>query len=459
MKKTYRIIVFALLILLVSNLLVAQTGKQKKPLTRILFVFDASQSMLGKWNSDRKITVARNLLIEMADSISTLDNVEMALRVYGHQSYVPPQDCNDTKLEVPFSKNNIFRIKQVLRSLSPKGTTPIAHSLELAGGDFPKCDDCRNIIILITDGIEACDGDPCAVSLALQKEGIVLKPFVIGIGLDLEFKETFKCVGNYFNASDEKKFKEVFGVVISQALNSTTAQVNLLDEYGQPTETDVNMTFYDNFSGRMMHNYVHTINNRGNPDTIVLDPLIKYDMVVSTIPPVRVDSIVLTPGKHTIIAADTPQGTLEIKNKSIEYRNLQFIVKENDKCEILNFQDINQPERYITGTYDIEILTLPRIVIDDINIKQSYTTTLEIPNPGLATFLLKTPGYGSVYVMKDNQLVWIKNLKTNVSKETLVLQPGNYFVSFRSKNAKKTLFTNTKSFKIRSGGSAQVILY
>ena len=34
---------------------ISQNKKQKEPLTRILFVFDGSQSMLGKWQSGRKI--------------------------------------------------------------------------------------------------------------------------------------------------------------------------------------------------------------------------------------------------------------------------------------------------------------------------------------------------------------------------------------------------------------------
>ncbi|MBK9638483.1 MAG: hypothetical protein IPO63_11975 [Bacteroidetes bacterium] len=50
-----------------------------------------------------------------------------------------------------------------MEEISPSGTTPIARSLEECGGDFPKSQ-ARNIIILITDGIEECNGDPCAVS-------------------------------------------------------------------------------------------------------------------------------------------------------------------------------------------------------------------------------------------------------------------------------------------------------
>jgi hypothetical protein len=29
----------------------------------------------------------------------------------------------------------------------------------------------------------------------------------------------------------------------------------------------VNMTFYDQFSGKIFYNYVHTMNHRGLPDT------------------------------------------------------------------------------------------------------------------------------------------------------------------------------------------------
>src|SRR5690606_19107184 len=106
-------------------------------------------------------------------------------------------------LEVPFKFNNIGSIKKVIRSITPKGTTPIARSLLRAGSDFPPCPSCRNIIILITDGVEACDEDPCAASMLLQKQGIALKPFVIGIGLDKGFQQTFDCVGTYFDAADE----------------------------------------------------------------------------------------------------------------------------------------------------------------------------------------------------------------------------------------------------------------
>jgi Ca-activated chloride channel family protein len=166
------------------------------------------------------------------------------------------------------------------------------------------------MIILITDGIEECDGDPCAISAALQRNNIILKPFIIGVGLDLELIDHFKCMGNVFDASNESAFKRILNVVISQALNPTSVQVNLLNVNDQPIETDVNMTFYDQHSGRMRYNLIHTMNNRGLPDTLTIDALATYRIKVHTLPAVEKDSIVLIPGIHNVIGIDAPQGDL-----------------------------------------------------------------------------------------------------------------------------------------------------
>jgi Ca-activated chloride channel family protein len=441
---------------------VTMPKKYTPPDTRILFVFDASQSMLGIWGKDRKINIARRVLISIIDSLQNLDNVQMALRAYGFQSIVPPQDCNDTKLIVPFAKGNASKIRQELRYLNPKGTTPIAHSLELAGSDFPEeCLDCRNIIILITDGIEACDGDPCAVSTELQKNGIVLKPFVIGIGIDEGFKETFDCIGRYYNAADEEKFAEVMEVVISQALNSTTAQVNLLDKYGLPTETNVNMTFSDHFSGKIVQNYMHTMNYRGMPDTLILDHLLTYDLKVNTIPPVYVENIKLSPGKHTVIAADCPQGTLLVKvDGGTQYRGLQYIVRQSGKMETLNMQEVNGEEYYLIGKYDLEIPVLPRIFVKNVEINQSTTTTITIPKPGILNLIKSAPGYGSIYLRSSfDKEEWVCNFNNSVKNETIVLQPGNYRVVFRAQNAKQTLYTINKTAEIKAGSAEMLQLY
>ena len=437
----------------------AYSQQKQEPVNRILFIFDASQSMLGRWQSGRKIDIARKLLYNMLDSLKTMDNLEIGLRVYGHQKSYPPQDCDDTRLEVDFGRSNDIaeRIKAKLKMIRARGTTPIAISLEKGAYDFPKTDNSRNIIILITDGIEECNMDPCAVSRILQKEGIVLKPFVIGIGLDETYKKTFDCVGTYYDASKEKDFETVLQVVISHVLNSTTAQVNLLDESGNPTETNINLTFYDEFSALAKYNFVHTMNHKGNPDTMNIDPILKYKVVAHTIPSVESELISLTPGKHTIIPISTPQGVLEVKMQSKE--DYQFIIRKSGESATLHVQETNTKQKYLIGKYDIEILTIPRFTIEDIEIKQSETITINIPNTGTANILLPSKGYGGIYRFKDNLWEQIYPIDDNIQRIKLYLLPGNYKIVFRSKAAKQYIYTGEKEFKVQSGKSELIKLY
>ncbi len=464
MKLLGRKYLFAFLMIIVPGVLNAQVDRPQDkekppPTTRILFVLDGSQSMYGQWQSDVKMNIAQDLLSNLLDSLKDVENIQLALRVYGHQKTFPPQDCNDTRLVVPFSDGNAMRIKNQLRYIKPKGTTPIAYALEQSAKDFPACENCRNIIILITDGLEECGGDPCAVSQALQKAGIALKPFIIGIGRN--FKEAFDCVGTYFDASSEEQFSKALDLVISQALNSTTAQVNLLDSYGKPTETNVNMTFYDHVSGQVKYNFLQTLNHKGLPDTLMLDPLITYDVIVHTIPSVRLDSVKLTPGQHTIIPLSTPQGMLRLKMEGTEHvtRNLDVIVREKGKMETINVQQFGQTENYLVGDYSLEILCLPRIFVDEVNIAQSTTTTVEIPVPGIAVIQKQAQGFGSLYVERGDELEWVYNFRENQTQESLILQPGNYRVVFRARYADRAAYTIEKIFTVQSGRSINIKLY
>lgn len=450
-----------ILLLSISTSLWSQNEPEKEPqpMTRILFVFDGSQSMYGRWESGTKIQVAQKLMSQMLDSLQAIQeesNFQLALRVYGHQKPVPPQDCSDTRLEVRFGPGNIAKIKSALKAINPMGTTPIAGSLMKSADDFPPCEDCRNIIILITDGIEACDGDPCIVSKKLQRQGIILKPFVIGIGMDENFKESFECVGTYYDASDENTFKNVLGVVISQALDNTTAQINLLDINGKPTETDVPIILYDHTTQKLRKSFVHTLNYKGQPDTLILDPLVTYDMVVHTVPPVRVDSIIIYPGTHTHIGASTPQGQLELKSNSRYNNDVACIIKSQGKNKILHVQSFGSSQRYLSGTYDLEILTLPRIIQKGIKIDASATTTIAIPPPGMVTLKMGTSGYGSIFVERPDGYEWVTDINTNSEREVLQLQPGKYMVVFRSKYAQETAYSKTKEFKVSSGSSTIV---
>ena len=109
--KNYKIFTLAAILLLWSFTAFAQ--KKKAPVNRILFIFDASKSMSNQWQSGRKIDIAKNLLSNMVDSLKDIENLEIGLRAYGHKSGYPPQDCDDTHLEVNFLQAKYEGIKLI----------------------------------------------------------------------------------------------------------------------------------------------------------------------------------------------------------------------------------------------------------------------------------------------------------------------------------------------------------
>lgn len=440
----------------------ASFAQPQKRLTRMLIIFDFSNSMNATWETSSRITIAKRLIGNAIDSLKNIKDLEIALRLYGHQTPLRPdfQDCQDSKLEVPFGPGNHQEIRNKITSNYPKGTTPIAYSLEQAGADFPDCKECNNVIILVTDGIEACDGDPCAIAKALRSKGIKVRPFVIGVGMDLSYLNQLECIGAVFDANNEKAFANTLKVVIDQAVNNTTVQLNLNDIYKKPTETNVSYTIYDQKTGKERYNYVHTMNSANRPDTIALDAVSTYKVVVNTIPKVLKENIVLQPGIHNVIEVDAPQGSLDIKvkNPGRYSTNFNTIVRKKGDLNTLHIQPVGTPEKYLVGTYDIEILTLPRIYISNLEIKQSAVLPVEIPSPGTVRLSFANPAYGSIMVIEDGKQKFVCNINSELKQQEIILQPGKYKLITRAKKVKKTNYTADRNFTITSNQTQTINL-
>ncbi|MFN6037741.1 MAG: VWA domain-containing protein [Bacteroidota bacterium] len=423
---------------------------------RILFIFDASNSMRGSINGKTKMEHAKQMFCRLFDSLSRKKNYEFALRMYGSTVAYPPGDCNDSKLVVPFQKNNNAIIKQKVNAAKPTGITPIEKSLTKSAGDFPD-QNAENVVILITDGLEECGGDPCLAKAELEKKGIVIHPYIIGIGLTEQQAKAFDCVGTFINGENPGDWDKINGVLEQLSVNRTSAQINLLDQNSQPTETNVNMTIFDQKSGNMLFNYVHSLIAPSNADTIFsLSENRTYRIVVNTIPPVEKKNVQIFAGKHNIIPIDCPQGYLRLnwafqKNHMIKQNKyLSSIIRKSGESQTLHVQSIDSKEKYLLGTYDLEILTLPRTYINQVKINQSLETKLEIPLPGKVNVTLKEPGEGSILLNDNGKMIHVINLDKNKTDQVFMLQPGQYNIVWRASKVKSTIFTIEKSFKVDS---------
>lgn len=436
------------------------TQAQGQELTRILFILDASNSMNANWGGQTRIEAAKELLVKTIDSLNGSANLQIALRVYGHQSPITAtyQDCNDTKLEVPFGPDNFMKVRNKIRTIMAKGTTPIARSLEAAAGDFPDTN-ARNIIILITDGLEACDNDPCVIAKKLHDKGVKVTPFVIGLGLDLSYLDQFKCIGSYSEAETKEAFNNVLKTVISKALINTTVQINLNNINKVPNETDVTMFLYKAGTKELMYTFVHTLNRQGNPDTLTMDPSMKYDLVVNTIPKVYKNNISIVKNIHNVIPVDCPQGFIKLRftNATSPYQVLSRVYQKTDQ-KTINTQSVGSTDKYIVGKYEVEILSLPRIY-HTVDVTQSATETIDLPAPGQLSYSAPKMVAAQIFVVQANGTVeWVCNLDQVNLKGLIYLQPGNYRLVYRQKQLKSTTYTTEKNFKIQSNKTTSINL-
>ncbi|OON66949.1 vWA domain-containing protein [Hymenobacter sp. CRA2] len=461
---TWKLVLLAAFWLLAGPLRAQQGAPSGQPkTTRILFVLDASGSMNAPWEGQPRWNVAKSLLAKMADSLNAYPNLELALRAYGHQYPNKDNNCEDSRLEVPFARKNAAAIKQKLQALTPQGNTPITYSLLQSAGDFPADRNARNVLILITDGLESCKGDPCATALALQRKHVFLKPFVIGIGAEREFGEQLKCLGQYYNAADVKTFRAILGDVIAQTLAKTTVAVNLTDETGRPVESNVNMTFLNNVTDQPEYNYVHWRDAKGQPDVLDIDALQSYDLVINTVPPVRQQNLAIRPGKANVLTYKTPQGTLNLQNPPLSpnpYGVVQAVVRAQASPATVVARSFGAKQKLLAGNYEVEILTLPRI-IRRITVKQGQETTVTYDAPGTLNIISDLKGYGSIYRLnQDDSQTWVYDLpQGGSSKINLPMQPGPYRLVYRTSNATGSRFTDVRPFTIRSGQTTSVSIF
>ena len=181
-------------------------------------VVDASRSMWGRMYGEPKMAVAKETLEDV--SYWFPQNLDLALRAYGSTSPSEKADCADSRLLVPFGEQNRDPIRSAIAGLRPLGQTPIAYSLREAASDFGALESDR-ALVLLTDGIESCGGDPIQAARELRQEGIVVH--VIGFGLGNTADEDTASLRAVANASGGRYVTAGSAEELKAALAQTVA--------------------------------------------------------------------------------------------------------------------------------------------------------------------------------------------------------------------------------------------
>ena len=452
-------VIFIFTLLLFSNVQGQEVRRYKANDVRILFLLDVSGSMNETWNGRKKIDVAKEVLRDLADSIQKkYPKVTFGLRVFGADFPREQKNCKDSRLLIPFSNKQSDFTQNNFSSLTPKGMTPIAYSLEQAAKDFPNDSNAVHSIVLITDGDENCSGDPCKSANFLVRKKISFRPFIVGLGVAEKVAKQFDCIGQFTNTTDDASLKQTVGVIIRQTMNSTSAQVNLLDAQSNPTVTNLPFTLYDSETGKVEYNFIHTLNAAGMPDTLFLNPLGMYNLVVHTFPPVRKNNIELAVGIHNIISVDVPVGTQTTvcNGSAITNNDAQVVVRLKDNS-ILNVQDLNEKEDYLANTYTSQVLTNPYYQKD---VAIAPFTETENKIPGFGTIIITSTQNKKATVLYESNRLWKKAGEWSISTkpETIKLQPGSYRIVYQPIGNTDTESCKTKFVELEEGRTLTLTL-
>ena len=181
-------------------------------------VVDASRSMWGRMYGQPKMVVAKEILQDV--SYWFPEDLDLALRAYGSNSPSDSNNCADSTLLVPFGEENREAIREAIAGLRPLGQTPIAYALNQAARDFGTLQDDR-ALVLVTDGIESCGGDPVQAARELREQGITVH--LIGLGLGNAADEDAASLQAIANASGGRYVTAGSAEELKEALAQTVA--------------------------------------------------------------------------------------------------------------------------------------------------------------------------------------------------------------------------------------------
>jgi len=179
-----------------------------------IIVLDASGSMWGQIDGRPKLEIAREAL---GSVLSGLDPAtEIGLMAYGHRE---KGSCEDIELVVPPAAGTAQAITDAANKMKFLGKTPLTEAVRRAAAELKSTEE-KATVILITDGIETCQADPCALGAELEASGVDFTAHVVGFGLTAEEGATVACLaentgGKYIQAKDAGSLVEALKTAVA----------------------------------------------------------------------------------------------------------------------------------------------------------------------------------------------------------------------------------------------------
>ena len=430
------------------------SGQQTEK-TRLLLIVDCSNSMWDHWQSNAKIKVTQQVLLSFLDSISSQHDVDIALRVFGHVN----KNQFTTRHEVPFGADHSYQLQSTIKTLVPQGGCTAAAALTDALSDFPATGSSRNLILIITDGMDDCDAEICDVARQVQLSGVVVQTFVLGIGGGA-FSHA-DCAGSLFLVPHEEEFSKTLYDIFRLSGKKAKVVLNMVDTSGELYETEHPVAFYDHRTGVIRQSTIYSVDDRLRPDTLFMDPLVTYDMSVFTHPPLRRENLQFSIDRVNNVDITVSEGTLKVQFSGQRPQwtqpSVDVIIRPAGSGERVAAQEVGETGQYLAGRYDVEVQTLPVTTLRGVEVRGNAATELSVPMPGMLV-LSKPKGIttGAIFRLRDGQVEFATDLNPSTAGERLLLQPGQYELVLHPQNSTKYSKVQTKRFVIESSQTTKI---
>jgi Ca-activated chloride channel family protein len=417
----------------------SDSAKEGGARSNLIFILDASGSMWGQIEETPKIAIAKEVLTGLIKDLP--GDVHVGLVAYGHRR---KGDCKDVEELVPLSPVDKEKLIAEIQEINPKGKTPITLSVQMTADKIKVLED-ETTIILVSDGKETCEGDPCALVKELKKLGIKFVMHVIGFDVTEEERAQLECMakaggGEYFTAKTAGQFKMAAKKVVEKAQEIGYLRVTALKN-GAPFQAT--MVVYPSGQDKSLFT-TSTVVEEGDkgkklkPGTYDIRVT---DARVQTQPTVTVTGIVVELGKTAERTVDFSGGTLTvavIKNGKPSFARIYVNQAGTDTRVASSDTSTANPQtiQLEAGTYDVFVVdehVSPKQTITFRNLSiengQSIEKEADFSEGYLAVRIFKngTESYGRCIVYDEQRTKRLAGI-TGKSPHTYKLMPGVYQV-------------------------------
>ena len=292
LQSPSRKLILTLTFLIVAASMVMMVAAQTEGERNVAFVLDASGSMQAELEGRTRMAVAQDAVISLSGRLSPTTNA--SLWVYGHRlpQSDPAASCMDIEQVIPLGPADPAEFESVVSNLSAIGYTPISSTLQQAAGSLPP--DGNNTIVLVSDGEETCEGNPCAVAESLAVANVDLVVNTIGFAADDATRQQLQCIagvtnGIYIDAKTEAELNQAL-----EKASAAPATVRIVDPDGNVLN-DIPFSVTSVDTGAVVGTFSgigsipaggHTVNVRAEPpitQDIVAEPEDVIDIIVTPV--------------------------------------------------------------------------------------------------------------------------------------------------------------------------------